>query len=97
MLTSSGKRNVAAPNLLGRPLTQAETLLSAKGLVLGEVALEYIPQLEPGMILMQSPLPDEEIDVGSPVTITISTRDKKAAEEGKEKDLDEDEGGFKLW
>ncbi|NQT29714.1 MAG: PASTA domain-containing protein [Candidatus Saganbacteria bacterium] len=97
LLTSSGKRKVAAPNLLGRPLAQAETLLSAKGLVLGEVALEYIPQLEPGMILMQSPLPDEELNVGSLVMITISTRDKKAAEEGKEKELDEDEGGFKLW
>ncbi|KPJ67605.1 hypothetical protein AMJ44_07230 [candidate division WOR-1 bacterium DG_54_3] len=100
LLTSSGKRKVMVPNLLGRPAVQAEAVLAAKGLLLGESEQDFVPELDPGIILTQNPLPGEEVDSGSYVNITISTTEEpeimiKVIEEeaGEEKE----EGGFRLW
>ncbi|MFH1683933.1 MAG: PASTA domain-containing protein [Candidatus Margulisiibacteriota bacterium] len=73
LLTSSGKRSVLVPNLLGRLAVQARAVLSANGLILGMASEEYVPELDPGIILAQSPLPGEEIDAGSYISITVST------------------------
>jgi len=72
LITSSGKRRVTTPNLLGRPAKQAEAVLAAKGLRLGRVTEEPVPDIDPGVILTQLPLPGEEIDAASYVSITIS-------------------------
>lgn len=72
LITSSGKRRVAVPNLLGRPAEQAEAVLAAKGLRLGEVTEEPVPDIDPGVILTQLPLPGEEVDTATYVSITVS-------------------------
>jgi beta-lactam-binding protein with PASTA domain len=76
LLTSSGKMKVEVPNLLGRPQLQAEAVLSAKGLSLGEVSDKYLPDVNSGTILEQIPLPGDEVEVGSQVDITIASVDK---------------------
>jgi serine/threonine-protein kinase len=73
LITSSGKRHVAAPNLLGRPITQVEAVLAVKGLQLGEVQHDYTPELDPGIVLTQAPLPDEDMVAPGYVNVTISS------------------------
>ena len=96
LLASSGKRKVNVPNLLGRLAVQAEAVLAAKGLFLGEVEKDFVFELDPGIILTQNPLPGEEVEAGSSVNITVSTTEEielviETTEEGEE------EGGFMFW
>jgi serine/threonine-protein kinase len=109
LLTSSGKRSVKVPNLLGRLVVQAEAVLAAKGLRVGEVNSDYVPELEPGMILSQNPLPGDELDAGSLVSITISATEEPVVSaeavaeeeriqlEGEDEDKDDEGGGFWPW
>ena len=99
LVTSSGRRRVTVPNLLGRPAVQAEAVLAAKGLHLAKVERDFVSELDPGIILVQSPLPGNEVSVGSYVNITVSTTEEffmetETSEEAKDK---EDEGGLKFW
>lgn len=96
LVASSGMRKVKIPNLLGRTLDQAEAVLNANGLLLGEVSRDFAPELDPGIVLMQKPLPDEEVDSQSFVEITISAT-SEAREEKDEKKEEKTEGGFRLW
>lgn len=106
LITSSGKRKVLVPNLLGRPAPQAEAVLSAEGLLLGEKSEDYAPELDPGIILAQVPLPGDEVDVGSYVGITVSSAKApvvtveviEVKEKDEEKDQEQDKGWwFRLW
>ena len=76
LLTSSGKMKAQVPDLLGRPKIQAEAVLSAKGLILGEIEEKFDPDLNSGIILEQNPLPGEEIEVGAQVDIAIASNDR---------------------
>lgn len=113
LLTSSGKRKVIVPNLLGRPLAQAEAVLAAKGLYIGAVSKDEVGQVDPGLVLAQSPLPGEEIDSGSYIGLSVSATPEggavremvietrqKAAEPTAQPAKDEKEtkeGGFWPW
>jgi serine/threonine-protein kinase len=105
LITSSGKRKVFVPNILGRPAPQAEAVLSAEGLLLGQKSENYAPELDPNIILEQDPMPGDEVDVGSSVSIKVSSAkvpvevvEVKDEEEDKEKDEDEEKGWwFRLW
>jgi serine/threonine-protein kinase len=87
LITSSGKQKVIVPNLLGRPAIQARAVLAAKGLRLGRMREEVVPEIDPGIILTQLPLPGEEVNMGTWVTLTVSESPEVTTEEG----------GFKLW
>ncbi|MDD5382357.1 MAG: PASTA domain-containing protein [Candidatus Margulisbacteria bacterium] len=93
LLTSSGRRRTIVPNLLGRPAAQIEEVLAAKGLLLGEVRQDFMPELDPGIVLTQSPLPGEEVDVDSAINVTVSS----TAEAQEPAGTATDEGGFRLW
>jgi beta-lactam-binding protein with PASTA domain len=111
LLTSSGKRRVTVPNLLGRPAVQAEAVLAAKELFLGEIVTDFVPELDPGLILTQSPLPGDEVEAGSFVNITVTATEEPLVsaeafgeEEGPgqgegtgEEEEKEEEGGFWPW
>lgn len=102
MITSSGKRRVIVPNLLGRPSVQVHAVLAAKGLRLGTVSEEYVPELDRGVILGQAPMPGEEVDVASYVRITVSTSIEpvvveEPVEEGPGEGEKDEEGGFWPW
>lgn len=98
LVTSSGKRRVMVPNLLGRLAVQAEAVLAAKGLHLGIVEEDFVPELDSGIILTQNPLPGEEAKVGSYVNITVSaTEEPEIILEATEEAEGAEEGGFKFW
>jgi serine/threonine-protein kinase len=69
---SIGERLVFAPNLVGRPISQIEIVLSEAGLKMGEKEYEHSEQFQSGVVLRQEPLPDDEVPVGSSVDIVIA-------------------------
>lgn len=73
LMVSSGKRKVITPNLLGRPLFQADEVLFAEGLQVGEIKRELNTGAPEGNILAQEPLPGEEVDTGRRVDLVIAT------------------------
>ncbi|OGC22350.1 hypothetical protein A2291_05000 [candidate division WOR-1 bacterium RIFOXYB2_FULL_42_35] len=89
LITSSGQKIAYVPNLLGRSVSQAEQVLVAQGLLLGEKKVDQVTNFQPGIVLSQNPLPDEEIEVGTVVNVTISASVESAA---KKK-----ERGFLIW
>ncbi|MFH1542225.1 MAG: PASTA domain-containing protein [bacterium] len=93
LLVSSGKRKIIMPDLVSRLEEQAQAVITAKGLVVGQTTIEAATGFMGGVVMNQSPLPGEEIDVGSEVNLIISASKEVKAEE-KEK---EDKGGFWLW
>lgn len=100
LITSSGKNKIVVPNLLGRSLAQAEAVLRAKNLLLGEVEEDLFSPVEINFVLSQNPLPEEEVEVGSLVNITISASQEAlfgVEEKDKNKDKDKEKGGFWLW
>jgi len=103
LIVSSGVRKVVVPNLLGRPVTQADAVLSAVGLQLGEVRQENNPDVSEGAIIAQEPLPGEETGTGQVVDLLVSTTAEVAAplatpEAGaSDEEEEKSEGGFKLW
>lgn len=97
LIVSSGKRKVVVPNLLGRPQVQARAVLAAKGLYLGNIDTEYAIDLEPGIVLAQIPLPGDQVNVNSYVSITISTSQEPIVEEVTEEATSDKEGGFFPW
>jgi serine/threonine-protein kinase len=73
LIISSGQSKVTVPNLIGRTFSQADTVLSAAELQMGDVRTEYNPNLEEKTILAQEPLGGEEVEIGSRVELLIST------------------------
>jgi len=69
---SIGERMVLVPNLVGRPLTQIEVVLSEAGLKIGERKIELSEQYQSGIVIGQEPLPEEEVSVGSEVDVLIA-------------------------
>ncbi|MBI5400152.1 PASTA domain-containing protein [Candidatus Saganbacteria bacterium] len=77
VLTSSGRRRVVVPNLLGRSLNQAAAALEAQGLLLGRVEQDQVMGIDSGIVLTQSPLPGEAVDVGVSVDLTVSASEEQ--------------------
>jgi serine/threonine-protein kinase len=73
LMVSSGKRRVSVPNLLGRNLSQAEAVINAAELSIGEIKRENNPELPEGTILAQEPLPGEEVEINSRVDLLLSS------------------------
>jgi len=105
LMISSGKRKVTVPNLLGRPLSQVDTVLSAAELQLGEVRSERNLEAPEGTVLAQEPLPGEEAEMGKAVDLLVSTTMEvivpEATPESDSEEVPTEErsgqGGFKLW
>jgi len=94
LMISSGKRKVVTPNLLGRPVSQAEAVLSAAELQVGEQRTEQNYEAPDGTILAQEPLPGEQAEVGRAVDLLIASSrevdNETITREGERQ-------GFKLW
>ena len=59
---------------------------------------DFVSELDPGIILVQAPLPGDEVAVGSYVNITLSTTEEpELAAETTDEAEGEEEGGFKFW
>jgi len=73
LMVSSGKRKVTVPNLMGRTLIQADAILGAAELRVGEVKFDHNPSVEEGTILAQEPLSGEETEMGGTVDLLVAT------------------------
>jgi eukaryotic-like serine/threonine-protein kinase len=73
MLTDDGGGDlVAVPDLVGRTESEAQELLEAQGLSVGERKIRRTDTVPPGQIVEQNPLPDRQVQTGSEVDIWVS-------------------------
>ena len=84
LMVSGGKRKVPVPNLVGRLLTQADELLLAAELQLGEVRFEQNTSLPEGTITAQEPLGGEDTAAGNGVDLLVATSSEVITEETTE-------------
>jgi serine/threonine-protein kinase len=69
ILVSTGPAKVAVPSVIGITQSNAETVLFNAGL---KVKVEFEPKADRvGIVFEQTPDPDEQVDAGSTVTITV--------------------------
>ncbi len=65
---------VVVPNVIDLPVTEAETAIRGVGLVM-VIAPEPVvdPEKDPGTVVAQDPVADEELPLGGQVTVTVVT------------------------
>jgi len=72
VFTSSGSGTVTVPDLSGKTLDEALTLLQAAGLTKGKLTQVHTPRLPAGRILNQRPAQGTVVERGFPVGILLS-------------------------
>jgi len=72
VFTSSGSGTVTVPDLSGKTLDEALTLLQAAGLTKGKLTQVHTPRLPAGRILNQRPAGGTVVERGFPVGILLS-------------------------
>lgn len=75
VLTSSGSERVTVPDLVGKSLAEALTLLQAAGLVRGNLSQVHTPRLPAGRVLAQKPEPGTAVERNDPVGLLLSQGD----------------------
>ena len=70
IFTVSGQR-ILMPDLTGMRLEDAQALLEAEGLVLGNVTEEEAPDAQPGAVVAQGVSPKEALMMGTTVDVTV--------------------------
>jgi serine/threonine-protein kinase len=100
LFTSSGRRQVQVPNLLGRPYDQAAEVLVNTGLNVGSVSFDYVADMDSGLVLSQDPLPGASTEAGALINLAVSTSEavvEPAAQEPAEVPKQDKKGGFWPW
>ncbi|WP_300262952.1 Stk1 family PASTA domain-containing Ser/Thr kinase, partial [Clostridium sp.] len=72
LTVSGGERQIKVPNFAGMNLDSVKRTLKSLGLEIGDVNEEYSDSVHKGEIIYQSPNPNESVDKGSKVNVTIS-------------------------
>ncbi len=72
LILSSGPMWAEVPDLYGITLREAEVILSAAGLSLGDIEYEFDEEYEPNTVLRQSPESGEEIIAEKKINIVLS-------------------------
>lgn len=75
VLTSSGSEQVTVPDLAGKSLPEALTLLQAGGLVKGNLSQVHTSRLPAGRVLDQKPGPGTVVERNFPVGLLLSQGD----------------------
>jgi beta-lactam-binding protein with PASTA domain len=78
VVTSSGSGVVMVPDLAGKPLDEALTLLQAAGLTRGKMTQVHTPRYPAGRILAQKPEPGAVVERTFPVGLLLSQGDLDA-------------------
>ncbi|MDP9019949.1 MAG: Stk1 family PASTA domain-containing Ser/Thr kinase [Actinomycetota bacterium] len=63
---------VTVPSVVDLPEDQARRLLEEAGLDVGQIDRRENPDVEEGIVFAQDPLPEEVVDEGTPVNLTVS-------------------------
>ncbi|HEU4797718.1 MAG TPA: PASTA domain-containing protein, partial [bacterium] len=74
LVISKGPQRVEMPPLVGRPLRDARRTLEELGITLSEVRTSPTTDLEPGIVVEQSPPPGTRIRSLDRVTVTVTVR-----------------------
>ena len=75
VFTSSGSGTAAVPDLAGKTLDEALTVLQAAGLTKGRLTQVHTPQVPAGKVLDQRPAPATVVERGFPVGLLLSQGD----------------------
>lgn len=75
VVTSSGSEKVTVPNLAGKSLDEALTMLQATGLLKGKLTQVHTPRLPAGRVLDQKPEPGSVVERNLPVGLLLSQGD----------------------
>ena len=76
LTVSTGQRKAPVPNLVGRPFSQVDTLLSDAGFRIGATMEVETDKFQTGIIISQLPSPEVESDTGSRIDIFIAKNSK---------------------
>jgi serine/threonine-protein kinase len=76
LTVSTGQRRVPVPNLIGRPFSHVDTLLSDAGFRIGATMEVETEEFQTGIIISQLPSPEVESDAGSRIDIFIAKNPK---------------------
>jgi eukaryotic-like serine/threonine-protein kinase len=79
LVVSSGPPQVGVPSLEGQSVEEAAATLEGVNLRLGEQTQETSSEVEEGLVIGQSPAPDERVDEGSKVDVVVSSGPELAA------------------
>lgn len=74
LLVSKGKRFIEMPQLIGRSLTEARRVLQELGITLRDVTTVPTSDLEPGIVVDQTPPPRAKITSQDAVSVRVSVR-----------------------
>jgi serine/threonine-protein kinase len=66
-------RTFPVPDLTGATVDEAAALLAEQGLQLGNRSEQSSDEFDEGQIITQDPLPNEEVERGTPVDVVVST------------------------
>jgi serine/threonine-protein kinase len=66
-------RTFPVPDLTGATVDEAATLLAEQGLQLGNQSDQSSDEFDEGQIISQDPLPNEEVERGTPVDVVVSS------------------------
>jgi beta-lactam-binding protein with PASTA domain/tRNA A-37 threonylcarbamoyl transferase component Bud32 len=72
IVVSLGVEQVTVPKVVGLDQTDAAKQLQDAGLELGKVRAVFSPNVKPGVVIRQSPAPNEKVPKGSPVDLVVS-------------------------
>lgn len=75
VVTSSGSEKVTVPDLAGKSLDEALTMLQAAGLLKGKLTQVHTPRLPAGRVLDQKPEPGSVVERSLPVGLLLSQGD----------------------
>lgn len=75
VVTSSGSEKVTVPDLAGKSLDEALTMLQAVGLLKGNLTQVHTPRLPAGRVLAQKPGPGSVVERNLPVGLLLSQGD----------------------
>jgi serine/threonine-protein kinase len=74
LVISKGSQRVEMPTLIGRPLAEARRLLQDIGVTLSEVRSTAATDIEPGVVIEQSPRAGTVMRAADPVSVTVTVR-----------------------
>ncbi len=74
LVVSKGPQRLEMPNLVGRPLLDARRLLQDMGVTLSEVRNTTATDIEPGIVVEQSPRAGARLGTADPVSVTVTVR-----------------------
>src|SRR5438552_4191080 len=74
LVVSKGPQRLQMPNLVGRPLPDARRLLQDMGATLSEVRNTTATDIEPGIVIDQSPRAGAQMRANDPISVTVTVR-----------------------